>query len=433
MAHIVIVNAGNMQREKIWIKRDVGSEAIRNSKILKKHMIRARIQGLGAVIRGQELIVSNGSRNKTWTVNKLMVLEEKIKQEEVTERSIVINGKDREVIDSNIGEDGEGGKVNTKRNSQLSEGRQGEALIESVIINSDKEGVVGNGARIRRSGDTDMVMVTATDKGSQQNDSSEETEAKRIKECSEATWKRVELFMNGGRSRRLRDMWGIKRNEEDESSSEVAYFTSATSQPEVAASGGSSHSTSDERKKRPRTAFTAAQIKALEAEFERNKYLSVAKRLQLSKSLRLTETQIKIWFQNRRTKWKRKYTNDLELLAQQYYSSMGIATPRPIFIGDRLWFFNYPHHSHHPHASQAMSAPLLTTPFPSPQHSPVLPPLLSLPPGHLPVPHYPQHSVGLTGLHGYPASTGNFYPLEVNKDQYLPPGDEIPLAANTHS
>lgn len=47
-----------------------------------------------------------------------------------------------------------------------------------------------------------------------------------------------------------------------------------------------------ERKKRPRTAFTSAQIKALEAEFEANKYLSVAKRGQLSRSLKLTETQV---------------------------------------------------------------------------------------------------------------------------------------------
>uniref|UniRef100_A0A1Y1NH15 Homeobox domain-containing protein n=1 Tax=Photinus pyralis TaxID=7054 RepID=A0A1Y1NH15_PHOPY len=96
----------------------------------------------------------------------------------------------------------------------------------------------------------------------------------------------------------------------------------------------------DDRKKRPRTAFTASQIKSLEAEFEKNKYLSVAKRNQLSKTLKLTETQIKIWFQNRRTKWKRKYTNDVELLAQQYYNSMGFFVPRPIFLGDRLWFFN---------------------------------------------------------------------------------------------
>lgn len=49
----------------------------------------------------------------------------------------------------------------------------------------------------------------------------------------------------------------------------------------------------EDRKKRPRTAFTAHQIKALEAEFERNKYLSVAKRLQLARGLRLTETQVK--------------------------------------------------------------------------------------------------------------------------------------------
>ncbi|XP_014667235.1 PREDICTED: homeobox protein ceh-30-like [Priapulus caudatus] len=98
---------------------------------------------------------------------------------------------------------------------------------------------------------------------------------------------------------------------------------------------------SDERKKRPRTAFTAAQVKALETEFEKNKYLSVSKRMQLSKSLKLTETQIKIWFQNRRTKWKRKYTNNLELMAHQYYSSVGAPPPRQMYVGDRFWLFNH--------------------------------------------------------------------------------------------
>ncbi|XP_053621321.1 homeobox protein MSH-A [Plodia interpunctella] len=95
------------------------------------------------------------------------------------------------------------------------------------------------------------------------------------------------------------------------------------------------------RGKRARTAFSAQQIKSLEAEFEKNRYLSVAARGRLARQLRLTETQIKIWFQNRRTKWKRKYTNDVELLAQQYYSSLGIVAPRPMFVGDRLWIFNY--------------------------------------------------------------------------------------------
>ena len=60
--------------------------------------------------------------------------------------------------------------------------------------------------------------------------------------------------------------------------------------------GGGGTSRDGERKKRPRTAFTAAQIKTLEAEFERNKYLSVSKRIQLSKALKLTETQVRIFF-----------------------------------------------------------------------------------------------------------------------------------------
>nr|CAH0113545.1 unnamed protein product [Daphnia galeata] len=95
---------------------------------------------------------------------------------------------------------------------------------------------------------------------------------------------------------------------------------------------GQTGSSGEERKKRPRTAFSAVQIKALESEFERNKYLSVSKRMQLSKQLKLTETQIKIWFQNRRTKWKRKYTNDLEMFLNpsgNYVATGGPPPPPP--------------------------------------------------------------------------------------------------------
>uniref|UniRef100_A0A182LUL1 Homeobox domain-containing protein n=1 Tax=Anopheles culicifacies TaxID=139723 RepID=A0A182LUL1_9DIPT len=112
---------------------------------------------------------------------------------------------------------------------------------------------------------------------------------------------------------------------------------------EIASEGsaGGGISTQDDRKKRPRTAFSAAQIKALETEFERGKYLSVAKRTALAKQLHLTETQIKIWFQNRRTKWKRKYTADVESLASHYYSQLGIGSfARPMVVGDRLWLFS---------------------------------------------------------------------------------------------
>lgn len=52
--------------------------------------------------------------------------------------------------------------------------------------------------------------------------------------------------------------------------------------------------------------------------------------------------QIKIWFQNRRTKWKRKYTSDVESLASHYYSQLGIGFARPMVVGDRLWVFSQP-------------------------------------------------------------------------------------------
>nr|XP_019527439.2 homeobox protein ceh-31 [Aedes albopictus] len=125
-----------------------------------------------------------------------------------------------------------------------------------------------------------------------------------------------------------------------------------------AASEESATGTSDDRKKRPRTAFSAAQIKALETEFERGKYLSVAKRTALAKSLHLTETQIKIWFQNRRTKWKRKYTSDVEQLASHYYSQLGIGNfARPMVVGDRLWLF-----SQTPNGPAPVQSLLLNTP-----------------------------------------------------------------------
>ncbi|XP_059512065.1 homeobox protein engrailed-2 [Myotis daubentonii] len=76
--------------------------------------------------------------------------------------------------------------------------------------------------------------------------------------------------------------------------------------------------------KRPRTAFTAEQLQRLKAEFQTNRYLTEQRRQSLAQELGLNESQIKIWFQNKRAKIKKatgnKNTLAVHLMAQGLYN-----------------------------------------------------------------------------------------------------------------
>uniref|UniRef100_A0A7I5EEQ3 Homeobox domain-containing protein n=1 Tax=Haemonchus contortus TaxID=6289 RepID=A0A7I5EEQ3_HAECO len=91
-------------------------------------------------------------------------------------------------------------------------------------------------------------------------------------------------------------------------------------------------SNSQNKTRRARTAFTYEQLVALENKFKTSRYLSVCERLNLAIQLHLTETQVKIWFQNRRTKWK-KHNPGLDANSSpsptgSYTSSGGTATEK---------------------------------------------------------------------------------------------------------
>ncbi len=79
------------------------------------------------------------------------------------------------------------------------------------------------------------------------------------------------------------------------------------------------------KRRKPRVLFSQAQVYELERRFKQQKYLSAPERDHLASVLKLTSTQVKIWFQNRRYKCKRQRQD-------QTLEMVGIAPPRRISV-----------------------------------------------------------------------------------------------------
>ncbi|KAH9283720.1 Homeobox protein HMX1 [Echinococcus granulosus] len=98
------------------------------------------------------------------------------------------------------------------------------------------------------------------------------------------------------------------------------------------------------RKKKTRTVFSRSQVLQLEATFEAKRYLSSVERVSLAQTLQLTETQVKIWFQNRRNKWKRQLVSGGQWSIQSSAFSAVDPPPHPV---DYSAPHDDPHKSHY--------------------------------------------------------------------------------------
>ncbi|XP_063748669.1 homeobox protein Dlx4b isoform X2 [Eleginops maclovinus] len=126
--------------------------------------------------------------------------------------------------------------------------------------------------------------------------------------------------------------------------------------------------------RKPRTIYSSLQLQALHQRFQQTQYLALPERADLAAKLGLTQTQVKIWFQNKRSKYKKIMKHGSGSEGEHLHSTSSISPCSPGL--PQLWevsmankgaqmhpnnYMNtfghwYPNHHHHPH-QDAMPRP----------------------------------------------------------------------------
>uniref|UniRef100_A0A670Z7G1 Homeobox domain-containing protein n=1 Tax=Pseudonaja textilis TaxID=8673 RepID=A0A670Z7G1_PSETE len=81
--------------------------------------------------------------------------------------------------------------------------------------------------------------------------------------------------------------------------------------------------------RKPRTIYSSLQLQALNQRFQQTQYLALPERAELAAQLGLTQTQVKIWFQNKRSKFKKIMKQGSSIQEDNLHSSSSLSPCSP--------------------------------------------------------------------------------------------------------